>query len=823
MTTNSHNDTTTTVPLPHTASLPSIDELIANQFQMKNDESPSKNNHHGRHIRVATEDNIMAAVGRYNNNTNNIIALKRRTSFPRVTTTSCSSSLPSRTANNSSSPTTARRRMTSTQLLQNMMRSHQNRNPYKDYLVLGMIGKGSIGSVEKVVRKHHSVIMSQGNVLEKDQQLLMDQGGFCAAGGIFNYCYRWEKPRGQVEVANPTCWWPFSKLFNNNQSQVTNNDVFQSTVPIPQSATIDNNFNQQQNGSISIVSESSAFSAPTSPTMPHYEQRQKNIPSLNNYSEIRSSSQHGTILNDHHHGYHYNNAHQHPLRRYALKSIRLDRTNNSTGISSGDEAELRNEISILRSLDHPHIVHIIEMYEYKNMIYMVIDLCENGDLYVYDPYSEGEAKGIMRQLLQAMSYMHHRGIVHRDLKYENVMFTDRDRSKLEIKLIDFGLSMKYGKSKGEWDMSIAMTDFVGTIYTMAPEVIHGSYTYKCDLWSLGVMAYMLLSSQIPFCGDDAKSITRKIMWGTYSFSGIRWSKISKQGRDFVSSLLIRDASSRPTADQALKHRWLDGGKPSFNSKSLHRRHSSETVGGTVLGSLKIPHRKPLDSQICSSIENYSNYSWMHRLALMVIAYRYTGKETTHLRRIFTSYDVDDSGTVDAEELRNAFVLHGKYNQEEIDQIFLAVDMNGSGKISWTEFLASTIETKGHISEAEFSSAFEHLDFDKNGYISTSDLREIIGRDLPQNIIDQIIDESDIIGDHKIWRYEFLALGEESTAVSNVDHQRRQVRVYLKRSKSADDFDLVKTRSLDKMHSNPDVSNQFGIEKAKSVRKATQFA
>ena len=104
-----------------------------------------------------------------------------------------------------------------------------------------------------------------------------------------------------------------------------------------------------------------------------------------------------------------------------------------------------------------------------------------------------------------------------------------------------------------------------------------------------------------------------------------------------------------------------------------------------------------------------------------------------------------------------------------------------------------------------------------------DLREIIGRDLPQNIIDQIIDESDIIGDHKIWRYEFLALGEESTAVSNVDHQRRQVRVYLKRSKSADDFDLVKTRSLDKMHSNPDVSNQFGIEKAKSVRKATQFA
>ena len=151
-------------------------------------------------------------------------------------------------------------------------------------------------------------------------------------------------------------------------------------------------------------------------------------------------------------------------------------------------------------------------------------------------------------------------------------------------------------------------------------------------------------------------------------------------------------------------------------------------------------------------------------------------------------------------------------------------MNGSGKISWTEFLAATIETKGHISEHDFSSAFEHLDFDKNGHISTSDLRVIIGRDLPQNIIDQIIDESDLIGDNKIWKDEFLALGEESAAMTHT-HQHKQVRVYLKRSKSADDFDLVKTRSLNKTISAPGVhgTDQFSIEKAKSVRKATRFA
>ncbi|KAL7531864.1 hypothetical protein ACHAXR_006674 [Thalassiosira sp. AJA248-18] len=412
--------------------------------------------------------------------------------------------------------------------------------------------------------------------------------------------------------------------------------------------------------------------------MPHRGQR--NIPSSssssspsssNTHSQIRSTSQHGTPFFSSHPFFGNGSVHntEHPLRRYALKSIRLDRTkknNVSSGISSSDEAELRNEISILRSLDHPHIVHIIETYEYKNMIFMVIDLCENGDLYVLDPYSEGEVKVIMRQLLQAVSYMHHRGIVHRDLKFENVMFSSRleGRSKLEIKVIDFGLSMKYGRSKGKFDMSTEMTDFVGTIYTMAPEVIRGSYTYKCDIWSLGVMAYMLLSSQIPFYGDTTKEIARHILFSDHSFSGRRWLKISKKARDFVSSLLVRDPSSRPTADQALKNPWLVGvKKPSFNTKTLHRHHSSETVGGTILSQLKMAPQMPLGSHICTSIENYSTYSWMHRLALMVIAYRYTGEETTHLRRIFTSYDVDDNGTVEMEELSNAFALHDKYSRE----------------------------------------------------------------------------------------------------------------------------------------------------------------
>ena len=151
-------------------------------------------------------------------------------------------------------------------------------------------------------------------------------------------------------------------------------------------------------------------------------------------------------------------------------------------------------------------------------------------------------------------------------------------------------------------------------------------------------------------------------------------------------------------------------------------------------------------------------------------------------------------------------------------------MNGAGKISWTEFLAATIETKGRIGEEEFADAFERLDFDKNGYIGVSDIRQIVGRDLPQSIIDQIIDESDITRDHKIWKDEFLALAGETCATDDI-HQRKSVRIILKRSNSADDFDLVQTRSIDSVRS--DLSEllgdeQFCIEKAKSVRKKKQI-
>lgn len=166
---------------------------------------------------------------------------------------------------------------------------------------------------------------------------------------------------------------------------------------------------------------------------------------------------------------------------YALKSIILDR------VSPMFLDELKNEINILRQMDHPNVVRLHEVYASKKQIYMVLELCDGGDLYTRAPYSEREAARYTDQLLSAIQYLHDHGVVHRDLKFENVMF-ESSSEDAQIKVIDFGLSKKFlGAPK-------IMTEKCGTIYTMSPQVLQGVYSFKADLWAVGVMTFMLLVS-----------------------------------------------------------------------------------------------------------------------------------------------------------------------------------------------------------------------------------------------------------------------------------------------------------------------------------------
>ena len=169
---------------------------------------------------------------------------------------------------------------------------------------------------------------------------------------------------------------------------------------------------------------------------------------------------------------------------YAMKSIHLDLVMRKEFVD-----ELRNEISLLKDLDHPNIVRAIETFEWQGSISIIMEVCSGGDLYSRDPYTEPEAARIIGSVLNAISYMHSRKVAHRDLKFENVLFVNTSPMS-EVKLIDFGLSKVYVGKK--------LNDICGTIYTMAPEVLLGNHSEKADMWSIGTYEIELLSMPMVF-------------------------------------------------------------------------------------------------------------------------------------------------------------------------------------------------------------------------------------------------------------------------------------------------------------------------------------
>ena len=157
----------------------------------------------------------------------------------------------------------------------------------------------------------------------------------------------------------------------------------------------------------------------------------------------------------------------------ALKSIHQDHVGSNTILR-----DAKDEISILRKLSHPNIVRLLEGFERRRHVYMATEVCQGGDLHQVEGTSEAQAKAIVRQILSAVSYMHQMGVVHRDLKLANVLFANKDQK--EVKIIDFGMAVEHKNG------SEKLSKRVGTIYSMAPEVLKGSYDCKCDMVRMSV-------------------------------------------------------------------------------------------------------------------------------------------------------------------------------------------------------------------------------------------------------------------------------------------------------------------------------------------------
>ena len=301
-----------------------------------------------------------------------------------------------------------------------------------------------------------------------------------------------------------------------------------------------------------------------------------------------------------------------------------------------------------------------------------------------------------------------------------------------MKIIDFGLSKKYSHKQN-------MSQTVGTIYTMAPEVIKGKYGEKCDVWSIGVLAYMLLSSSIPFFGKERRHVIKRILKGKYHFKARRWWTVSKEAKKFVTSLLVLDEKRRPSCSDALNHKWF-------------RDYSNSSDCGSFVVSSAVMDR------VQATIQTYAGYTKLKKLALFVIARKSSADEVGFLQQIFRNrFDTEKDGIITLKEFKEALSVYS-YTDEELETMFEAIDIDGTERLAYSEFLAATIEAHGSIEEDRIAEAFDRLDSDDTGYITVKNLAEFLGKDVPKEFIDDIIREADIVTkDHRIDYEEFLGL------------------------------------------------------------------
>lgn len=223
-------------------------------------------------------------------------------------------------------------------------------------------------------------------------------------------------------------------------------------------------------------------------------------------------------------------------------------------LSSLSQQHLVNEVSALKRLSHENIIRLYDVYEDKFHFYVVLELIKGGELFdriaAKTCYNECEARDLCRCILNALNYCHSCNIVHRDLKAENLlMLSHTDNSS--VKLCDFGFS---GVAKNDTSLS----GFMGTPIYMAPEiwVRNGSYGKPIDMWSFGVLSYIILVGYPPFFDTSEKGLEIAISQAAYTFHDEDWSNISSEAKDFIQKLIVVDPSKRMTTTEALKHQWV---------------------------------------------------------------------------------------------------------------------------------------------------------------------------------------------------------------------------------------------------------------------------
>jgi len=400
-------------------------------------------------------------------------------------------------------------------------------------------------------------------------------------------------------------------------------------------------------------------------------------------------------------------------------------------------AQLRSEIEVMKRMDHPNIIKFHEVFENETELYIVMEMCSGGELFdrikEKGTYSEHDAAEALRQIFEGIEYMHSKKIAHCDLKPDNFLYSSHDKNA-KVKIIDFGMS-KFVRDRQHF------RSLCGTPYYMAPEVIMGQYNHHSDIWSLGVVMFVMLFGYPPFYADPEQYGTKtddaifelikkgfkpkaQAGYGPHFPEAI---PVSDAAKDLMAKILTRDVAKRYTAREVLDHPWMKGQAS----------------------------KEPLDAAVMRNLKTFNANSKLKQAVLVMMVGTLTDSEIREMRKTFEAIDENHDGLITAAELKKAMgrVDGSKSDVEEVERIMKMADINGDGVLSYQELLLTAVDRKLRAKEERLWDTFRRLDLDGDGKVSAKEIEQVLGKENAA----ELIKEADTNGDGFISIDEFVKL------------------------------------------------------------------
>ncbi|GKV32597.1 hypothetical protein SLEP1_g41191 [Rubroshorea leprosula] len=416
----------------------------------------------------------------------------------------------------------------------------------------------------------------------------------------------------------------------------------------------------------------------------------------------------------------------------ACKSISKNKLRTAVDIE-----DVRREVEIMKHLpSHPNIMSLKDTYEDDNAVHLVMELCEGGELFdritARGRYTERAAAAVIKTIVEVVQFCHKHGVMHRDLKPENFLFANK-KETAPLKAIDFGLSVFF--KPGE-----RFTEIVGSPYYMAPEVLKRNYGPEVDVWSAGVILYILLCGVPPFWADTEQGVAQAIIRSVINFKRDPWPKLSENAKDLVTKMLDPDPNRRLTAHQVLDHPWLQNAEKAVDV----------SLGETVKARLK----------------QFSVLNKLKKRALRVIAEHLSVEEVAGIKEKFKMMDTGNKGKIDTDDLRVGLQKLGQNVPDADIQILMeAGDGDRDGYLDYREFCVISIYLRKIGIDEHLKKAFEFFDQNKSGYIEIEELRDALADEVDtdsEEVITAIMHDVDTDRDGRISYSEFSVMMKAGT-------------------------------------------------------------